>query len=155
MWRKRIYTSVYNYCKTEHKNTTWAVKNGKIKHAGSILVFTANPSVSAFMSLLSRHCFMAVMDSGDREGETSSGGHYFFSFRNPCFISPQTLSLPRPISLSHCAIYLFYMNSPSYIILYQFPLISAHCLCPLSYSHSFPRPTFHLFLWGVFLSDID
>ncbi len=122
-------------------------------------VVAPNPSMLVFMSLLSRHCFMAVMDSGDRERETSSGGHYFFFFlRNPCFISPQTLSLPLPVSQphrEHCAIYLFYMNSPSYIILYQFPLISTHFLCLLSYSHSFTRPTFHLFLWGVFLSDID
>lgn len=60
-----------------------------------------------------------------------------------------------PSHREHCAIYLLYMNSPSYIMLYQFSLIPTHFLCPLSYSQAFPRPTFHLFLWGVFLSDID
>ena len=50
----------------------------------------------------------------------------------------------------------FYMRSPSYMMLYQFPLISSHFLCLLPSSHSFPQPTFHPLLWGVFfLSDID
>lgn len=121
-------------------------------------VVTQNPSMLVFMSLLSRLCFMAVMDRGDRERETSSCGHYFFFPRNPCFISPQTRSLALPVSephQEHCAVYLFYMYSPFYIMLYQFPLISTHFLRLLSSSHYVPRPTFHLFLWGVFLSDID
>lgn len=115
-------------------------------------VVTPNRSMLVFMSLLSRLCFMAVMDSSDREREASSGGHYFFSPWNPCFISPQTHSLTLTVSHFHqerCAVCLFY------IMLYQFPLIATHFLCQLSYSHYFPRPTFHLFLWGVFLSHID
>lgn len=60
---------------------------------------------------------MVVMDSGDRERETSSGHHYFFPFRNPCFISPQArsclsvspgelcrISLLHNLSLLHYAI---------------------------------------------------
>lgn len=60
---------------------------------------------------------MVVMDSGDRERETPSGRHYFFPFRNPCFISPQTrsclsvspgelrrISLLHKLSLLHYAI---------------------------------------------------
>lgn len=108
------------------------------------------------MRPLSRLCFMAVMDSGDRERDNLLWWSLlFFPFWNPCFISPQTLSLPLPVSVSRGerrAVYLFYMNSPSYIMLYQFPLISTHFLCPLSYSHSFPRPTLHLFL---FSSDVN
>lgn len=41
---------------------------------------------------------MAVIGSGDRERETSSGGHYFFSLRNTCFTSPQTHSLALFVS---------------------------------------------------------
>lgn len=79
---------------------------------------------------------------------TSSGRHYIFL--NPRFISPWTLPPPLSLPVSESTIYLFYMNSSSYIMLHQFTFISAHFLCPVSYSHYFSWPTFHLFLQGVF-----
>lgn len=81
----------------------------------------------------------------------------FFPSKSLLHFPTDTFPPPPCLSVSQgaCAIYLFYMSSPSYIMLYQFPLISTHFLCLLSYSHSFPQPTFHPILWGVFLSDID
>ena len=62
------------------------------------------------------------------------------------------------LSVSHgalCRISLFTWTLPLTLCYINFlssqPIFSA---CSLA-SHSFARPTFHLFLWGVFLSDID
>lgn len=122
-------------------------------------VVAPNPSMLVFMSLLSRHCFMAVMDSGDRERETSSGGHYFFSpFEIPASFPHRLFpSLALSLSLTGSTVpYIsFTWTLPLTLCYINFlssqPIFSA---CSLTLT-LLPRPTFHLFLWGAFLSDID
>lgn len=121
-----------------------------MKHGGSIQYSNHAPHVGFYESLIE-----ALLHACYRHWRQRPLVMVItFSLQNPCFMSPRlgdTIPLSLSLPLSLCAIYLFYMNSPSYICCVKFPLISTHFLGLLS--PSFPQPTFQLSLWGVILND--
>lgn len=93
-------------------------------------VFTANPSMLGFMSLLLRHCFTAFTDNGDGEGETSSGGHYFFPCEIPASFPHRLFpSLCLSLSLTQSTVPYIFLHEPS--LLHYAISISSH-LSPFS-----------------------